>query len=91
LPKTVVLKNDFHNSSVTIRVPADGVLSIGQTKRINRELCGIKECTCGGIRGEQDGIPDGFCVDEFSILDQIVISEQPDDLDSWSLSQGCEP
>jgi len=30
------------------------ILSCGQLRRIQKELCGIKTCTCGGVRGIQD-------------------------------------
>lgn len=78
LPKTVTLSNDFHHSTVTVRVPADGVLSIGQSRRVYRELCGMSDCTCGGIRGHQDGIPEGFCVDAYTLQDRLVIRERDD-------------
>jgi len=80
-PKTVTLSNDFHNSSVVVRVPHNGVLSPSTTKRVYRELCGISDCTCGGIRGSQELIPDGWCVDTYSVQDRITIRE--------SVYEGC--
>lgn len=70
------ITNDFHSTSVTVVVPADGILSVSQTKRVYRELCGMSDCTCGGIRGSQDGVPDGFCVDTYSHQDRIAIVPQ---------------
>lgn len=58
---TVELRNDFHHSAVRVR--ATGLLSEVATRRVYRELCGIRECTCGGIRGPQDGLPEGYCAD----------------------------
>ena len=50
----ITLTNDFHNTCVRVRVsklPAK--LSKWQVARIGKALCGIPECTCGGIRGIQ--------------------------------------
>ena len=73
--KTITLTNDFHNSSVTVKVPKNGILSAGTTKRVYRELCGISGCTCGGIRGPQELIPYGWCVDTYTIQGSILIRE----------------
>lgn len=65
--KTVTLTNDFHNTSARVRVstktsPGHGViadLTVDQTKRVNRKLCGMSGCTCSGrlgTRGKQQGI-----------------------------------
>ena len=70
------LTNDFHNSQVTVRIPEDGVLSAATTKRVYRELCGSSDCECGGIRGKQELLPDGWCVDSYSVQDRLVIREQ---------------
>ena len=55
------LKNDFHNSKV--KISTSGLSHIhnevelnfskNQIKRIEKELCGQKDCTCGKIRGPQ--------------------------------------
>ena len=61
--KKVILKNNFHNSSVELMAKQDefgyGYLTLSpyQVKRAQKKLCGIKECTCSnelGIRGEQE-------------------------------------
>lgn len=59
--RTYTIRNDFHNSEVRIR--CEGVSHIHgectirpnrrQLQRIRRELCGIADCTCGGMRGRQ--------------------------------------
>lgn len=56
--KKLVLKNDFHNSTVTFRVQLDEVkegniiyLSENQVKKAQRLLCGINFCTCSGELG----------------------------------------
>ena len=54
--KTITLKNDFHNTEVNIRVSGKSpwTLSVSQTKRVDRTLCGMADCSCGGIRGPQN-------------------------------------
>lgn len=55
----ITLRNDFHNSSVTIRANAlPHVITPSQEKRVLRALCGVTGCTCGGVRGPQRG-PEG--------------------------------
>ena len=61
----VRLKNDFHNSAVTLRCEVlahiHGEATIRPTatqiKRARKQLCGIAGCTCGsdcGTRGPQE-------------------------------------
>ncbi len=53
---TITLKNNFHNTSVNLRVSGEK-LSAPQVKRARRALCGISGCTCGnelGQRGPQE-------------------------------------
>ena len=45
---TVEIRNDFHNTSINIRIPADGApyrLSPSQVKRV-ASLCGNEDCQC---------------------------------------------
>ena len=57
--KNLTLKNDFHNSEVTLRVKHIGEIaegdiieiSAGQVKKAQNALCGIDECTCSGSLG----------------------------------------
>ena len=50
----VTLRNNFHNSEVRVRVVGLPVmLSVSQTRRVYRVLCGQAGCTCGGVRGVQ--------------------------------------
>lgn len=44
---TVKISNDFHRTSCTIRWAMGGGLSVGQIKKIHRELCGMPDCRCG--------------------------------------------
>jgi len=51
--------NDFHNTETTAiaKVSSNGKgykLTHAQLKRIKKDLCGIKDCTCGSIRGQHD-------------------------------------
>ncbi len=52
--KKMTFTNDYHNSEVTLHVADDGWLTHSQAKRMGRELCGLTDCTCGGIRGKQE-------------------------------------
>ena len=49
----ITLKNNFHGTSVNLR-PRNGRLSPAQMRRARRELCGLSDCQCGGIRGSQE-------------------------------------
>jgi len=58
----VTLRNDFHRTSVGVRVSGPGhVLTVGQVRRIRHVLCGMEDCKCGqglSTRGRQTW-PDG--------------------------------
>lgn len=75
----VTLMNDFHDTSVTVQVSADGVLSAGQTRRVYRQLCGIEGCLCGGVRGPQPGVPRGFRCSANEVQDRLAIVADPED------------
>ena len=47
---TITLTNDFHNTSVTLRMKS-AYPTKSQVKRAKNTLCGIKDCTCSGIMG----------------------------------------
>jgi hypothetical protein len=49
---TLTLSNDFHQTSVIVH-PLNSHLSASQMRRVRRELCGMADCSCGGIRGHQ--------------------------------------
>jgi len=59
---TTTLSNDFHNSTCEVRaevdVDSDGSQTLPLTKsqwrRVNRELCGMDDCDCGVVRGEDN-------------------------------------
>ena len=48
----LTLSNDFHNTETVVMVK-DGIISAGSMKRAKKKLCGMKDCQCGGLRGEQ--------------------------------------
>ena len=65
----VTLRNDLHNTSVTVRPKGTtivevgnvrvhyAILSVGQARRAKKALCGVKGCVCSGdlgLRGPQD-------------------------------------
>ena len=55
---TIEYRNSFHNTSVRVRVDDAAVcedgnglqarLSKSQQRRVERELCGMSDCCCGG-------------------------------------------
>lgn len=49
----ITLKNNFHNTEATVVVKG-GIIKAAAMKAAERKLCGMKECTCGGVRGPQD-------------------------------------
>lgn len=56
----ITLRNDFHNTEARIRVKSldygpDGEITARQLRRAKAKLCGVRGCTCGGIRGHQRG------------------------------------
>lgn len=53
MAKFIILKNEFHGTEVKMKVPAaSGYFTKDQIRRAKRTLCGIKDCKCGGIMGE---------------------------------------
>jgi hypothetical protein len=49
----IALRNDYHDTIVRLRAKFGQELSRGQIRRSSSVLCGIDECTCGGILGER--------------------------------------
>ena len=43
------IRSNFHNTRINIVSEVDTALSESQVKRIDRALCGISDCSCGGI------------------------------------------
>lgn len=70
----IMLVNDFHNTCANLRVPGlPATLSIGQTRRARRTLCGMRsDCTCGAVRGPQWAVLRGVCV-------RLLVSEEAPD------------
>jgi len=69
----VTLSNDFHRTSVRVRVDKFPYhLTPSQVRRIRRALCGMPDCTCSGwlgVRGPQEG---GVVVQSFSENDYVL-------------------
>lgn len=59
----ITIRNDFHNTSVTIRAAIGEELTESQIKRARRALCPVGGCTCGGPVGNR-GNQDGFHVEQ---------------------------
>ena len=53
--KKVTLTNNFHNTKASFLADEnlETLLRRATVLRIRRELCGIKDCTCGGYLGER--------------------------------------
>lgn len=49
----VTLKNARHGTSVTLRVPLNGLISDAQYARLRRRLCRFRPCNCGIVCGPQ--------------------------------------
>lgn len=58
---TITLKNDFHNTRISLKRSTAHRLSPSQVARARRVLCGIDGCTCGEFAGQrgQQHLPDG--------------------------------
>jgi len=46
----ITIENDFHHTSVQLRVGTDGHANRRQLARAKRVLCGSAECRCGWNR-----------------------------------------
>ena len=52
----VAIYNDYHRTEARVRVPGlPHTLSDSQVRRVRRKLCGMAECTCGGVLDERGG------------------------------------
>jgi hypothetical protein len=58
--RKLTLRNDFHLTEVTLNINLEEIkvgetfkLSPSQLKRSFRELCGMKDCCCGGVAGQR--------------------------------------
>ena len=50
------IRSKFHPTSINIVAELDTLLSDSQVRRIDKALCGMRDCTCGGINwAEVDG------------------------------------
>lgn len=57
----LTLRNDFHGTTAAVIVK-NGIISHSSLKRVRAKLCGMKDCSCGGIRGIQEMFFD-YCYD----------------------------
>jgi hypothetical protein len=69
----ITLQNDVHGTEVRVKLPKRGMFTRRATDVILDKLCGIPGCCCGGICGYQDGIPDGFILNDTRDSDCISI------------------
>ncbi len=59
----ITIKNNFHNSEISLRANVGDELTARQIERSKRELCGMDGCTCGGPVGNR-GPQDGFSIEQ---------------------------
>lgn len=59
----IKIRNDYHNTEVTLRANIGDELTASQIKRARKALCGISGCMCGGPIGDR-GPQDGFSVEQ---------------------------
>ncbi len=52
-PESITLRNEYHNTSYTLRAKLHRDLSRSQVLRARKALCGIAGCQCGGNLGER--------------------------------------
>lgn len=50
---TITLYNSYHQSEASVIVES-GMISPKRLKAARQELCGMSDCQCGDIRGDQD-------------------------------------
>ena len=49
----ITLKNEFHNTETRLRAQIGDTLTVDQTRRAARKLCGFYDCVCGGEAGQR--------------------------------------
>ena len=81
---TITLRNDFHHTTCTVRLPAEAprTLSAGQARRVRRVLCGVEGCGCGGPRGPQD---DGLQLLPILIRGRLDRTGHRVDVETWDV------
>lgn len=62
------LINNFHGTETTVIVK-NGIISRRTYKRAIRNLCGVRDCLCGGIRGGNVEVKDEGCASYVRIID----------------------
>jgi hypothetical protein len=50
----ITIKNTFHNTEVNIKVDEGQQLTLSQTQRMERVLCGVGDCKCGAGHRDPD-------------------------------------
>ena len=79
--KTLTLHNDWHNTSVTLRLGyMTGVGYYANKRQVARAraiLCPVPTCKCGGNMGERgvQGLAQGLAYAIYPISDKIMVVE----------------
>ncbi len=64
----ITLTNTFHNTSVNVKVDEGQPLSLSQTRRASRALCGVADCKCGAFHRDEK-----YTVDYVTETDGVFI------------------
>ena len=59
----ITIRNDFHNTAVSLRANIGDEITVSQINRARSALCPVSCCTCGGPVGNR-GLQDGFHVEQ---------------------------
>jgi len=51
----IICTNSFHNATCTV-IAKNGKLSAHQIKKIEKSLCGMADCCCGGLNKYTDSV-----------------------------------
>lgn len=49
----LTIRNNFHNTKAQVTLRSGNTISGATARRIEKDLCGIKGCKCGGVLGER--------------------------------------
>ena len=49
----ITIRNNFHNTEVVVNVGPSNTITGATASRIQKKLCGVSGCKCGGVLGER--------------------------------------
>ena len=69
----ITIQNNFHNTTVNLKADFGQQLTLSQTRRMNRVLCGVKGCKCGAGHRDSNvdidytGVENGVFLPTFTV------------------------